>query len=212
MAINERSFSLFGEEKFLKDGYGKTILKNLGLTIEQMNYYETPEPFVYFSRTKDQGQNVLIIENKDTWYSIRKLMIEGQEVFLGKRVFTIIYGSGKNIENAMADYEETVEPYLLHPNQILYWGDIDYEGISIYERLKTKFSDKFNISLFNEAYQKMIEEGSHHVLPNTKERQNRNIGKIFLNEMKPYDARILEILEQGIYIPQEIVNYQLLKA
>lgn len=112
MSINERSFEIWGQEKFLKDGSGEGILKNLELSLKNLNVYATPEPFVYFSCKKDRNQNVLIIENKDPWYTIRKLMLEGQTVFLGEAIDTIIYGSGKNIEKSLEEYEYTVEEYL----------------------------------------------------------------------------------------------------
>ena len=211
MAINERSFDIWGQEKFLKEGGGQSILKNLGLSPEDLNIYATPEPFVYFSCTKDRNQRVLIIENKDTWYTMRRLMIEGQRSFLGQAVDTIIYGSGKNIEKSLAEYEHTVEEYLLNPSRVWYWGDIDYEGIGIYERLKQRYTGTFKIELFKESYLAMVERAEGRKLPDCKEKQNKNIHGIFFEEMIPYGERIVQLLDQGFYIPQEIVNYQVLK-
>lgn len=208
MSINERSFSIFGEEKFLKNGSGQMILKNLGLELNTLNIYLTPEPFVYFSKNKNYNQTVLIIENKDTWYTIRRLMIEGKSCFLGVNIDTVIYGAGKRIEKSLEEYEYTVEEYLLEPKQMLYWGDFDYEGILIYERLVNRYRNKFVISLFKEAYLHMMELSQSIQLPASKEKQNHNIGQLFLNELKPIDDRIIQVLEQGYYIPQEIINYK----
>lgn len=211
MSINERSFEIWSKEKFLKDGNGQCILKNLGLSLEDLNVYKTPEPFVYFSCNRGRNQRVLIIENKDTWYTIRKLMLLGQVVFLGEAVDTIIYGGGKNIEKSLEKYEYTVEEYLLHPLRVFYWGDIDYEGISIYERLKKRYYDKFNIELFTNAYIIMINLAKGKILPGYSEKQNKNIGDIFLAEMQTYAEIILNFLQKGVYVPQEIINYNVLR-
>ncbi|MDP4178948.1 MAG: DUF2220 family protein [Bacillota bacterium] len=211
MSINERSFEIWGKEKFLKDGSGQSILKNLGLSLETLNVYTTPEPFVYFSCKKERNQRVLIIENKDTWYTIRKLMLEGKSTFLNEELDTIIYGSGKTIEKALEEYEYTVEDYLLNPSRVLYWGDIDFEGISIYERLKNRYLDKFKIDLFKNAYIKMLKLAGARKLPKFSEKQNRNIDNIFLKEMEPYGEEILNLFQSGVYIPQEIVNYNILR-
>lgn len=211
MSINERSFEIWGQEKFLKDCIGEGILKNLGLSLENLNVYATPEPFVYFSCKKDRNQNVLIIENKDPWYTIRKLMLEGQNVFFGEAIDTIIYGSGKNIEKSLEEYDYTVEEYLQKPSRVLYWGDMDYEGILIYERLKKRYSESFNIELFKKAYAMMLSLSEGRELPLCSEKQNKNIDKVFLREMIPNDDKILKLLQRGEYIPQEIVNYSVLK-
>ncbi|MCT4509725.1 MAG: DUF2220 domain-containing protein [Tepidibacter sp.] len=211
MAINERSYDIFSEEKFLKYEGGLRILKNLGISLESINIYTTPEPFVYFSKNKDNNQDVLIIENKDTWYTLRKLMIENQNTFLGASFSTIIYGQGKCIEKSLEEYEFTVEKYLFNPNKLIYWGDIDYEGIGIYERLKEKYETKFKIELFRQAYKEMVKKSKKIDLNFSKDKQNKNIKGIFYDELKDIEADIKNILERGEYIPQEILNYQILR-
>jgi hypothetical protein len=211
MSINERSYDIWQEEKFLKYEGGLRILKNLGINLESMNIYSTPEPFVYFSNNKYDNQNILIIENKDTWYTLRKLMLEGQNTFLGESFSTIIYGQGKCIEKSLEEYEFTVEKYLFSPNKLVYWGDIDYEGIGIYERLKEKYESKFKIKLFRQAYKEMIKKSKKVNLNTSKDKQNKNIKGIFYDELKEIEANIKNILENGKYIPQEILNYQILR-
>jgi hypothetical protein len=211
MSINERSYDIFREEKFLKDGSGKRVLNNLGISIEQLNIYRTPEPFVYFSINKEINQIVLIIENKDTWYTLRKLMLEGKNHFFNRRIDTIVYGSGKSVESSLEDYDYTVEEYLKNPTEVLYWGDIDYEGIGIYERLIERYKDRFNIKLFKDAYIKMADISRERKLASSKDKQNRNIKGIFFEELFDVSEYIKEILDKGLYIPQEIINYHVLK-
>ncbi|MCB2290817.1 DUF2220 domain-containing protein [Clostridium sp. CS001] len=212
VSINERSFEIWGKEKFLKDSRGQTIIKNVGLNIEDFNFYYTPEPFVFFSFTKCENQRVLIIENKDTWYSIRKLMLEGDNNILGTYIDTIIYASGKGRFKGLLEYDLMVEKYLRNPKEVLYWGDIDYEGIVIYEGLKTKFKDMFNLHIFNGAYKKMIFKSLDKKLPSFSEGQNKNITDLFLSELDMEDKNeVIKIFANGLYIPQEIITYKDLK-
>lgn len=112
--INERSFEIFQREKFLDREKGLTLLAHLGLAAEQFNFYETSEPMSYYSHKKETPQNFLIIENKDTFYSMRKHLIEKGDTILGLQVGTLIYGGGKGIYKSFADYVNCVEPYFEH--------------------------------------------------------------------------------------------------
>lgn len=210
ISLNERSFEIWGQEKFLKGGGGKTLLNNLKLNEDYLNYYDTTEPLPYYSQTKKTPQNILIIENKDTFYSMRKHLLNGNETILGVEISTLIYGGGKNIVRTFKDFEYCVEPYLAHnENSIYYFGDLDYEGILIFEMLQKSFQEGFDICPFVKAYEKMIDKyiSENIGLPITKEGQNRNISQIFMEYFSlDYKEKILSILEEDKYIPQEILN------
>lgn len=209
--INERSFEIFCREKFLDREGGIELLAHLGLSAEKLNFYRTSEPMSYYSHQKQTPQNFLIIENKDTFYSMRKYMIEGHDKILGLKVGTLIYGGGKGIYKSFDDFVNAVEPYFGDENnKIYYFGDLDYEGILIYETLVEKYKNISEICLFTNAYEKMLHKAEvigTEKLPDTKDGQNRNIGRIFL-EYFPLNIqkKIMKILEDGKYIPQEIVN------
>ena len=208
VSMNERSFQIWGREKFIQKEEGKSILKNLNLTLEFLNFYNTSEPLAYYSKTKKAPQNILILENKDTYYTIRKFMILNKGNVFGIDIDTVIYGGGKKIIKAFEDYEISVEEYLYNKDNILYYfGDLDYEGIIIYESLYKKFSDKYSIKPFVNGYKKMIDKSQKIELPDTKEGQNRNIGTEFFNEFtEEYKGKMEYILTSNLYIPQEIIN------
>ncbi|MGG7144138.1 Wadjet anti-phage system protein JetD domain-containing protein [Clostridium nigeriense] len=209
LSMNERSFQIWGREKFLQREDGKLILKNLGLNLDYLNYYDTSEPLAYYSKSKKVPQNILILENKDTYYTMRKYLINSNNIILGKEIDTVIYGAGKGILKAFKDYEVSVEDYLSSKeNKIYYFGDLDYEGIIIYENFYNKFKNKYNIKPFIEGYKKMIDKVNNiNSLPRTKDGQNRNINDYFLKEFSMnYREKIEEILERDLYIPQEIIN------
>lgn len=210
ISMNERAFQIWGREKFLQKEGGKTIVKNLGVNLEDLNYYDTSEPLAYYSKSKETPQKILIIENKDTYYTMRRHLIEGGEDIFGEDVSTLIYGGGKNINKAFNDYKISVEAYVSDSrNKILYFGDLDYEGIIIYEGLYELFGKEYNMSPFISGYKKMIDKTKEEsiCLPKTKEGQNKNISEIFLNEFHDdYRVEIEKILRDGLYIPQEIVS------
>lgn len=210
ISMNERSFEIWGREKFLQKEIGKTILKNLNIDAQYINYYETSEPLAYYSRSRVAPQNILIIENKDTYYTMRKYLINCSGKILGLDIDTIIYGGGKGIVKAFKDFDISVEDYISDKrNVIYYFGDLDYEGIVIYESFYERACLQYNIRLFLEGYQKMIDKYIEEdiCLPDTKEGQNKNIKDYFLDSFNEYyKNKINYILQRGVYIPQEILN------
>ncbi len=208
ISLNERSFEIWAREKHLQREGGSRILKNLGLSIEDLNVYKTTEPLSYYSHHKNLPQNLVILENNDTFYSMRRHLINGNDTIFGLPIATLIYGKGKGIFKSFEDFTFCAEPYLVdESNQILYLGDLDYEGILIYERLAALFKDRIPIKPFNEAYIYMLKKARKIALPDTKEKQNRNIGSLFLgNFSENYRNEILKILGDDKYIPQEILN------
>ncbi|WP_244832998.1 Wadjet anti-phage system protein JetD domain-containing protein [Clostridium sp. BJN0001] len=215
VSMNERSFQIWRREKFLQKEGGKTIVKNLGLELSYLNYYDTSEPLAYYSKSKEVPQKILILENKDTYYTMRRHLISGGKKILGEYISTLIYGGGKNINKAFKDYKISVEDYVSNgKNRILYFGDLDYEGIIIYESLFKLFSKEYNITPFVNGYKKMIDKAKEEEisLPKTKEGQNKHINEIFLREFdNNYRLQIEKILKDGFFIPQEIVNITDLK-
>lgn len=210
ISMNERSFQIWGMEKFLQKGQGKTILKNLGVSCELLQYYDTSEPLAYYSISKEIPQKILIIENKDTYYTMRRFLIENGGKILGENISTIIYGGGKGICKSFKDFEISVESYVWDKsNEILYFGDLDYEGIIIYESLFQINDSKYCMYPFAAAYEKMMDKAEYSslCLPTTKIGQNRNIGIEFMSKFsESSQLRMKFILEQNFYIPQEIIN------
>ncbi len=208
-SCNERSFEIFGREKFLAREQGRKILKRCRIEPDFLNLYETAEPFAYYTHTRETPQNMLILENKDTFFSMRRFLLEGNSWVLGEKIGTLIYGGGKRIVKSFQDFEFSAEPYMqAEGNKIYYFGDLDYEGIGIYESLAGQRRICKRPVPFPAAYEKMLEKAAKTVaLPDTKERQNQNLkGDFFAYFSEDTVARMREILERGKYIPQEILN------
>lgn len=209
VSANERSFEIWGREKFLSKGQGKRILKRCGLEMSFFNIYETTEPLAYYSRTRNVPQNLLILENKDTFFSMRRHLLEGNATILGKKIDTLIYGAGKGIFRSFQDFDLCVEPYMkAEGNRLYYFGDLDYEGIGIYENLAETFNERWQIIPFVSGYERMLEKAKSAAgIPKTKEGQNRNIKDIFFSYfLEEQTGQMQKILQEGYYIPQEILN------
>lgn len=217
ISLNERSFAIWGREKFLQKEGGMRILKNLNLGLRELSVYGTAEPIACYSRQKTAPQEILILENKDTFYSMRKYLTDGGERIFGREIKTLIYGAGKGICRSFAEYPLCLEPYLTQKENIfLYFGDLDYEGLGIYESLvqtAERLQEPVRIQPLQAAYTAMVEKADrlkalrNLTLPDTKEGQNRNAGNRFLSWFRPEEqVRMREILGAGRYIPQEILT------
>ena len=107
---------------------------------------------------REQGKNILILENKDPFFSMRNYLLNGHTEIFGAEIGTLIYGAGKGIIRSFQDFDLCAEPYMKHPeNTIYYFGDLDSEGIGIYENLEEKFRSRWKIIPFVPAYQSMLE-------------------------------------------------------
>lgn len=208
-SVNERSFEIWNREKFLAKEQGNKILKRCGIQEEVLHIYKTAEPLSYYSHTRETPQNLLILENKDTFYSMRRHLLEGNSQILGQSIGTLIYGAGKRILRSFEDFEFCVEPYMTDTeNRIYYFGDLDYEGIGIYENLAKMFMTRWEIEPFVLAYQAMLRKVlKTSKLPDTKEKQNRKITECFFSYFSNEEVnQMQEILQNGSYVPQEILN------
>ena len=161
-----------------------------------------------YTHSREVPQNLLLLENKDTFYSMRRHLLEGKDTILGMKIGTLIYGAGKGILKSFQDFSICAEPYMQNrQNQIYYFGDLDYEGIGIYEKLEQLFGDQYSIRPFMPGYFRMLEKAEGVLLPITKEQQNRNLtGQFFACFPQSAVEQMKKILESEQYIPQEILN------
>lgn len=50
MSLHERSFQIWQREKFLQSESGRQILRNVDLTLEALNVYQTTEQLAYYTK------------------------------------------------------------------------------------------------------------------------------------------------------------------
>ena len=214
---NERSYAIWGMEKFLsgnpvvRNGYkisAADILKHCGVSIEKLNIYRTNEPFAYYSINKTTPQNILILENLDPFYGMRAHLMAGNSSILGVPVSTLIYGGGKRVLSYFENFDLFAEDHIKSEDNVFYYfGDLDYEGIGIYEGLAERMRGIIEIRPFAEAYIELLKDIREEELPLSKEKQNRNAGDVFFSRFDAGYADIMKhLLDKGRYIPQEKLN------
>ena len=217
LSINERSFQIFGKEKALKEDKNLQAVLNFNPAIRNaLNFYMTPEPFFIYRITEMHGDiNVLVIENKDTWYTLKSVIKSDMNNICGICFDILLYGEGKKVSRRLDSLTEFATSFFGdNKTTYYYFGDLDFEGIGIFNDLKD-INPELNIKLFSGLYSWMLEEAMALLksterkfeLPLTKEKQNRKSMELFLKEFDVEERGVINsILEEGRYIPQEILN------
>ena len=165
----ERSFEIFGEEKVLDEANFCRLLEKLGLGKERLAFYDTPEYcFNDFIPRRKSTMTLLICENKDIWFNIRRRMFEDHaDTLFGTKLDGVIYGCGNQIsqKNALTAYTD-----FLGGGEIsyLYWGDIDRAGLNIYLSLRKNNPD-LDITLFFPAYEEMLDLAKSRSIPDSED-------------------------------------------
>ncbi len=213
-SIEERSLELFYDEKFLKNKKEKYkgkygILKRLNLSNEDLKMKKYGQMFIYWNKGVEHIKNIIILENHSTFFTYKRVAQAYGQIF-GFNPDALIYGEGKKIEDSLSFIEEITDPAKV---KILYFGDIDPEGLGIYYRLKEKYKD-MNIQLQHEAYLHLIKLCKKEYY---SERQNKNplYLDVFIEEMKVYLEnsqlkKIKSIWNNDLRVPQELINYEYL--
>lgn len=207
VTVNERSYELFGDEKFLRGAEsdrsrGKIILNRLGLDYRDIGCRETLEPFFSFIEKtfhSTTDRQIFIIENRDTFWSFKRNMTSIKADML-------VYGEGRKILSSfqfMEEYNVT-----LGRDKIYYFGDLDAEGVNIFCELADKYPS-YGIMPFREGYLAMLEIGTRRGLSKTPKPQRMsrvNIERFLSFFERPRAAQLKSLLEKGFYIPQEALS------
>ncbi len=210
MSRRERSFSIFGDEKTLDNHL--RLLECMGITGDMLGFYETPEQcFSDFIPLRKKQMTLLICENKDIWFNIRRLMYEfGVYVLFGIHIDGVIFGQGNDI-TGKGKFRSYAQYLGADDVSFLYCGDVDRAGFDIFQRL-CKAAEELHIELFIPAYQKMLELSRNIQLPDSDD------GRCILPEMSgilslftAYEQKLItQILGDNKRLPQEILSYPVL--
>lgn len=213
LTLHERSWQLFGDEKYLKNpgkkSDGEILLQNLGITLDDLNCYYAYEPFIYFENTgfgKKEKRNILIVENKDTFWSFHNILFDELSTL---DIDMLIYGEGNKI-NSSLQYGEKLGVTAF--DTIWYFGDIDREGLNIFLRLKERY-ESYDIKLRVELYELLLNliDIDKTSIAKNKQKPVKESLEVFLDGMQYENkARIQEIIDINLYIPQEVLNYEVL--
>ena len=211
LTANERSYLIFRDEKAIMSPEdasidGSDILKKLGgLTLEDIRAKRTFEPFFYIATSQYHNlakkRNVLIVENQDTFNTFMDAFMEGQL----SDVHLLIYGEGNAITRKFG-FIQNIHGKL--DDNYYYFGDIDPDGISIYYRLKSIFSN-YNIIPAVSLYRYMINKVNPADAQKLRKQQKVDDDSVS-HFIAAFDSEtgmvIKDLIYSKRYLPQEVIN------
>ena len=210
MSRRERSFSVFGEEKALDKHL--RLLESMGVPNEALGCYETPEQcFSDYIPVRKKKMTLLICENKDIWFNIRRLMYESNaRLLFDTEIHGVVFGQGNDVtgKSKFSSYARFLGDGEI---EFLYCGDIDRAGFDIFLRL-CKAAEELRIKLFIPAYKKMLELSKSVKLPESEDGRcimpdMTDILPMFSDDEQDW---ITQILKHNKRLPQEILSYPVL--
>lgn len=211
MSVKERSYDIWRDEKVMESGEGRRILSFNGLDLLALNCYGTPESF--FSTRISRHGMVLVLENKDPWYSIGKALKKmGTLTLCGKKIALLVYGEGNKVtrDGALTQFILDEEGNL--DVEICYAGDIDRAGIEILYSVMSH-NPRLKISPFLPLYEGMGEKAAEQLelgypLKPSEDERNLLWNREFIGFFSGENRKIVEkALEENSLIPQEILAY-----
>lgn len=206
---DEKAFEQKEESKNLKEdklfiGFALAILNKLGITLQELGAYTTVEPFFLYTKPsffEKDVRKIMIIENKDTFYTLA-----WNDKYSDADMY--IYGEGQKINSSFV----IADKYgIKETDEIVYFGDLDPIGFSIYITFKKKFT-KYNIVLCTPLYEKLVDNYSINQLSGIRKNHDvvnmLAVKDIIIEEFEPaYQGKVLSILEGRKYIPQEGIRF-----
>lgn len=187
----ERSFHIVGDEKWIDEKGGRKLLERIKLW-DKLKIMNSGEPLMMavnpsqFSRGE---YSHLIVENKATFLALMDVLRETEYT-------SLIFGSGWKIVSNITMLEKQLGLKGIH--KLYYFGDLDYEGISIWNCLNEKVEARLAIGFYRELIKKPYSKGKESQVKN--ETALNNFVKLFSSEEEKY---IIELLENKGYLPQE---------
>lgn len=208
MSVKERSYDIWKDEKFLESGNGKQICAWNQLDKTYLNFFYAPESFFFFDFDQDcECVTALIIENKDTWYTLGKALKQSEHKFiLNQKIDMLIYGEG-NKATRTNGITEFIEDRIRKPYKVFYAGDLDIAGLDMMYRCMASNNEGY-IQPFVELYQRMLVDVEINLLKLTDDHRGFIYEKAFLEYFNDKEQLLIrQVLEENKRIPQEVLNY-----
>lgn len=196
----ERSYALVGDEKWLQEQNGTALLKKIGL-YDLMLIQGTHDPLMLAVNPRCFSMPVhrhLIVENKATYEALLPALTDVP--------FTsLIYGAGNKITGNIIYLPRQLP--LSGEHRMYYFGDLDYEGITIWYRLTQRLSVQPATAFYEALLERPYTTGKHH--------QSRNehawlaFRKMFSS---PMQRKMNTMFTNKGYYPQEALSAVELQA
>ena len=235
ISVKERSFQIFGEEKFLEKK-GSRVLAFNHISEEDLNYYLVHEPFFHLPvQGREQGGwgkgrgdqdpgeagvrdtdgkqmaeaaaalPVLVCENKDPWYSISLALNESST---GK-LFGIRLSHVIYGEGNKITRKQALTDFLpmigSKAEKVYYIGDIDGQGIRMLYSIIE--GNNAPVCPFLPLYREMLKTADLSSLHESDDQRGREWPEEFFSLFSAKEAeKLREVQRRNLLIPQEILN------
>lgn len=207
LTTNERSLEIFDDEKFLASKDGEKFLSYVGVDLEKLGCEKAFEPFFYYEVKNGGVQNVLVIENKDTFHSFKKVVREGIRQWGGIPFQLVIYGEGNKITKSFDFVEEMGIP---SDANFYYFGDIDREGVSIKWRLSN--TTEREVHWMKYFYTQCWNRKKQTKRQSKKQNWNKRAAESFARAFDDKERNdVYQFLKEGFFIPQETLNQKTIR-
>ncbi|MEW6662310.1 MAG: Wadjet anti-phage system protein JetD domain-containing protein [Bacillota bacterium] len=208
--VNERSFQIFRDEKFLSLPAGRNLLQQLGLGLTDLGCFETYEPFFYvdYGAAPEERRYLLVVENKDTFFTLKKVFACGKQTVNSMAVHLLVYGEGRKIVKSFGFLRE-IPGWERVEVEAYYFGDLDPEGIDIFGALARAYP-QVPIRPFDYLYRELLylHGAGAPPLRDKKQRLKAEHLSLFLRLLEPATASgVRALLDAGRYLPQEGLAY-----
>ncbi len=190
----ERSFHVMSDEKWIDEKNGRKLLERIKLwdKLKTINVSEPLMLAVNPNQFQRKEYNHLIVENKATFYCLLDTLKE-------TNCTSLIFGAGWKVVANISILERQLG--LSGKHNLYYFGDLDYEGISIWNSLTEKISVRLAIEFYRELFKKPYSFGK------VNQQKNEKALKNFLSHFNcDEQSYIEELLSNKGYYPQEGLN------
>lgn len=191
----ERSYELVGDEKWIDEGGGRAFLDRIGL-FSSLRIVLAAEPLMFavnpFQMASKEHLH-LIVENKSTYAALSTCLVDSPYT-------TLIYGSGKGFLSSIMMLEHQLNlPDRVH--RIYYFGDLDREGVVIWNSLHQRRSAPPALDFYRALLIKDFTYGKQ------DQKQNKQAEEAFASYFLPHEQdKIRQMLTEGGYYPQEALK------
>lgn len=191
----ERSYQIAGDEKWIDEQGGRQFLERLGLW-QAMRIHPVSEPLMLAVNPSAYARNQalhLVVENKAAYNGLLPALAESP--FL-----SLIFGSGWKIAGNLHMLDRQLN-WKGESRCIYYFGDLDWEGVSIWNRLQQEETVPPALPFYRALLERVPASGKE------RQRENHSALEAFAAYFTAEEGnRMAELLKNRRYYPQESLD------
>ncbi|MFZ3587706.1 Wadjet anti-phage system protein JetD domain-containing protein [Bacillus sp. DJP31] len=191
----ERSYELVEDEKWITEGGGEEVLHRIKLW-NKLLILPVSDPLMLAFNPLLMHKNEhlhLIVENKTTYQALLPALSDSG--------FTsLIYGCGKKIIKSIEHFHYQL-PLEASDHVFYYFGDLDHEGITIWNSLSRKIKVTPALAFYLECLKRPYAYGKQNQRPNIE-----TLSFFLPHFQNNEQEQIQNLLQEGGYYPQEILK------